>query len=68
MQKIRTYSKRHYTLRINPFYYNPITLYRSCCLPDDAFFPVDLKKFAYEFERKHGLLQVSEDFENYSYS
>ena len=68
MKKIKTYSKKYYTLRINPFYYNPITLYRSCSIPHDAFFPLDLNKFAYEFEKKHGLLQVSEDSESYSYS
>lgn len=68
MQKIKTYSKKRYTLRINPFYYNPITLYRSCCLPHEEFFPLDLKQFAYEFEKRHGLLEVSEDSESYSYS
>jgi len=68
MRNIKTYSRKYYTFKINPFYYNPITLYRSCCLPHEAFFPFDFEKFTYEFERRHGLLQVSEDSEKYSYS
>ena len=50
MQKIKGYSfRKKYFLKINPFYYNPITLYRSCCIPDDEFIPFDIAKFNYEF-------------------
>ena len=68
MKKIKTYSTKYYTLKINPFYYNPITLFRSCCIPHEDFIPFDIDKFNYEFEKRHGLLNVSEDSENYSYS
>lgn len=69
MQKIKGYSfRKKYFLKINPFYYNPISLYRACCVPDEDFFPFDFEKFTYEFEKRHGLLNVSEESENYSYS
>lgn len=68
MKKIKTYSKKFYTLKINPFYYNPISLCRACNLSDEDFFPFDIEKFNYEFERRHGLLNLAEDSENYSYS
>ena len=69
MQKIKGYSfRKKYFLKINPFYYNPISLYRACLIPHEDFHPFDFEKFTYEFERRHGLLSVSEDSENYSYS
>ena len=69
MQKIKGYSlRKRYSLKINPFYYNPITLYRSCCIPDEEFIPFDIGKFNYEFEKRYGLLNVSEESAHYSYS
>ncbi len=68
MKKIKSYSTKYYTLKINLFYYNPITLYKSCCIPHENFIPFDIDKFNYEFERRHGLLktQIAEDSEYYS--
>jgi len=69
MIKIKGYSfRKKYFLKINPFYYNPITLYRSCCIPHEDFIPFDIAKFNYEFEKRYGLLNVSEESEHYSYS
>ena len=69
MRNIKTFSKKRYSVTINTWYYNPITVARAYNLPDDQFFPFDIDKFFYEFEKEHGLQNVvAEEFENYSYS
>ena len=69
MRTITTYSRKKYSLIINSWYLNPISVARAYNLPDDQFFPFDIDKFNYEFELKHGLLNiVAEEYENYSYS
>ena len=68
MRNIKTYSKKFYTLKINTFYYNPISLFKSCNLSDKDFFPFNIETFNYEFEKRHGLLNLAEHSENYSYS
>ena len=69
MRNIKTYSRKKYSSPINTWYLNPISIARAYNLPDDQFFPFDIDKFNYEFELKHGLLNiVAEDYENYSYS
>lgn len=69
MRNIKTYSRKKYSLTINIWYLNPISVARAYNLPDDQFFPFDIDKFFYEFEKEHGLLNiVAENYENYSYS
>ena len=69
MRNIETYSRKKYSLVINTWYLNPISVARAYNLPDDHFFPFDIDKFNYEFEKAHGLLNVvAEDIESYSYS
>lgn len=69
MRKIKKYSKKKYSVIINTWYLNPISVARAYNLPDDQFFPFDINNFNYEFEKEHGLLNiVAEDYENYSYS
>ena len=68
MRKIKTYSKKYYTLKINTIYYNPITLFRCCLIPREELIPFDINDFNYQFEKAHGLLGVSEDSQDYSYS
>lgn len=68
MRKIKTYSRKYYTFKINPLYYNPITLFRCCSIPHEDFIPFDINIFNYEFEKKHIFLGVSEDSQEYSYS
>ena len=69
MKNIRTYSRKKYSVTINTWYLNPISVARACNIPDDQFHPFDLDQFNYEFEKEHGLLNiVAEDSENYYYS
>ena len=69
MKNIKTYSKKKYSVTINTWYLNPISVARAYNLPDDQFFPFDIGKFNYEYEKEHGLLNVvAEDIESYSYS
>lgn len=69
MISIKTYSRKKYSVVINTWYLNPISVARAYNLPDDQFFPFDIDNFFYEFEKEHGLLNiVAEDSENYSYS
>lgn len=69
MKNIKTYSRKKYSLIINTWYLNPISVARAYNLPDDQCFLFDIDKFNYEFEKKHGLLNiVAEDIESYSYS
>lgn len=69
MISIKTYSRKKYCVVINTWYLNPISVARAYNLPDDQFFPFDIDKFFYEFEKEHGLLNiVAEDSQNYSYS
>lgn len=69
MKNIKSYSRKKYSLTINTWYLNPISVARAYNLPDDQFFPFDIDKFNYEFEKAHGLLNVvAEDIQSYSYS
>lgn len=69
MRNIKTYSRKKYDLIINTWYLNPISVARTYNLPDDQFFPFDIDKFNYEFEKAHGLLNiVAGDIKSYSYS
>ena len=69
MRDIKKISEKRYHLKLNTWYLNPISVVRAYNLPDDQFFPFDIDKFNYEFELKHGLLNiVAEDIESYSYS
>lgn len=69
MKNIKTYSRKRFTLKLNIWYLNPISVARAYNLPDDQFEIFDIDKFFYEFEKEHGLLNVvAEDYENYSYS
>lgn len=69
MKKIKTYSRKKFTLRFSKWELNPIPVARAYNLPDDQFYPFDLDKFNYEFEKEHGILNVvAEDVESYSYS
>ena len=69
MRNITTYSKKRYSVTINTWYLNPISVARAYNLTVDQFFPFNIDEFNYEFEKEHGLLNiVAENFENYSYS
>lgn len=69
MKNIKAYSKKKYSVTINRWYLNPISVARAYNLPDDHFHTFDIDKFFYEFEKEHGLLNiVAEGYENYSYS
>lgn len=69
MKNIKSYSRKRYSLTINTWYLNPISIARAYNLPDDQFEIFDIDKVFYEFEKEHGLLNiVAEDCENYSYS
>ena len=69
MRNIKTYSRKKYSVVINTWYLNPISVARAYNLPDDQYEIFDIDKFFYEFEKEHGLLNiVAEDCENYSYS
>ena len=65
MRTIKTYCRKKYSVTINTWYYNPITVARAYNLPDDEFEIFDIDKFFYEFEKEHGILNVvAEDSEN----
>lgn len=69
MKDIKTYSKKRYSVTINTWYLNPISVARAYNMPDDEFEIFDIDQFFYEFEKEHGILNVvAEDSENYSYS
>ena len=69
MRSIKTYSRKKYSVVINTWYLNPISVTRAYNLPDDQCFPLDIGKFNYEYEKERGLLNiVAEDIESYSYS
>lgn len=59
MRKIKKYSNKKYSVVINTWYFNPISVARAYNLPDDQFFPFDIDNFNYEFEKEHGLLLKS---------
>ena len=45
MKSIKSYSRKKYSLTINTWYLNPISVARAYNLPDDQFFPFDIDKF-----------------------
>lgn len=69
MRSIKKYSRKKYSVVINTWYLNPISVARAYNLPDDQYEVFDIDKFFYQFEKEHGLLNiVAEEYENYSYS
>lgn len=68
MNNIKRFSRKKFHLKQNIWNINIISIARAYNLPHDAFIPIDIKKFNYEFEKRHNLLSVSEESENYSYS
>lgn len=69
MKNIKTISNKKFSLKFSKWELNAISFTRACNIPHEVCKPLDLNKFFYEFERRHGLLNiVAEDSENYSYS
>ena len=69
MKNIKKISNKKFSLKFSKWELNPISFTRACNIPHKDCKPLDLNKFFYEFEKRHGLLNiVAEDSENYSYS
>lgn len=69
MKKIKTYSTKHfYTLKFSIWEFNIISATRAFRIPHEECISFDLDRFNYEFEKSHGLLNIAEDIESYSYS
>ena len=69
MKRIKTYSKKRFSIKFSIWELNAISFARTCNIPDDEFELFDIDKFNYEYEKEHGLLNiVAEDIESYSYS
>ena len=56
MRVIKTISKKKFTLKFSKWELNPISFTQACNIPHESCKPLDLNKFFYEFEKKHGLL------------
>ena len=58
MKKIKTYSRKKFSIKFSIWELNPISAAHSFNIPHEACKPFDLNKFNYEFEKKHGLLNI----------
>lgn len=69
MKNIKKFSNKKFSLKFSKWELNAISFTRACNIPHEACKPFDIDKFNYEFELKHGLLNiVAEDIDSYSYS
>lgn len=59
MKKIKTYSRKKFSIKFSIWELNPISVARAYNLPDEQFHTFDINKFFYEFEKKHGLLNIN---------
>ena len=68
MKKIKGYSYKRYNLKFSKWELNILSFVRAYNTPKEDFKLFDIDQFFYEFEKKHGLLNIAEDIESYSYS
>ena len=68
MRNIKTFSIKKYTLKFSIWELNAISFARSCNIPSERFFPIDLDEFFANLGQEHKDLFVAEDTSYYSYS
>ena len=68
MKNIRTYSTKRYSIKFSIWELNAISFARSCNIPHERFFPIDLDEFFANLSQEPENLSVSEDCAYYSYS
>lgn len=68
MKKIKTYSRKKFSIKFSIWELNPISAAHSFNIPHEACKPFDFNKFFNELEKEYNLLHIAEEYENYSYS